>query len=212
MRDLSIDEFLEQLAARVPAPGGGAVAAMHAAQAAALLAMVARYSSTPRRAEGDDDSDRAAVVERVLVKADALRVDALELAEDDADAFRAVAETYGMPQDTDDEKAARSSAIATALAEAAEPPAAVVVAATHLVAMAEELLPVGNPNVVADIGAATEAARAAAATARLNIEVNLGGVDDDEVRARLTTTADGVDHLAERAGRILAEVRRLVAA
>src|SRR5439155_1336442 len=44
MRDDTIAAFLDQLAARVPAPGGGATAALHAAQAAALLAMVARYS------------------------------------------------------------------------------------------------------------------------------------------------------------------------
>ncbi|MGH3176044.1 MAG: cyclodeaminase/cyclohydrolase family protein, partial [Streptosporangiaceae bacterium] len=48
MRDDTIAAFLDQLAARVPAPGGGATAALHAAQAAALLAMVARYSDGPR--------------------------------------------------------------------------------------------------------------------------------------------------------------------
>ena len=48
MRDQTIEAFLSELAARVPAPGGGATAALHAAQAAALLAMVARYSDGPR--------------------------------------------------------------------------------------------------------------------------------------------------------------------
>ena len=48
MRDQTIEAFLGELAARVPAPGGGATAALHAAQAAALLAMVARYSDGPR--------------------------------------------------------------------------------------------------------------------------------------------------------------------
>ena len=42
MREETIGAFLERLAERVPAPGGGATAALHAAQAAALLAMVAR--------------------------------------------------------------------------------------------------------------------------------------------------------------------------
>ncbi|MEO7196744.1 MAG: cyclodeaminase/cyclohydrolase family protein, partial [Pseudonocardiaceae bacterium] len=44
MKDDTIGDFLDQLAARVPAPGGGAAAALSAAQAAALLSMVARYS------------------------------------------------------------------------------------------------------------------------------------------------------------------------
>ena len=45
MRDQTISAFLDQLAARVAARGGGATAALHAAQSAALLAMVARYSN-----------------------------------------------------------------------------------------------------------------------------------------------------------------------
>lgn len=206
MRDQSIDDFLEELAARVPAPGGGAVAAMHAAQAAALLAMVARYSIGPRFAEHAD------IVERVLVKADALRVDALELAEDDAEAFLAVTGAYDLPQENDEEAATRSATIAAALADAAEPPAAVIVAATHLIAMAEELLPVGNPNVIADVGAAAESARAAATTARLNIEVNLVGVIDDEVRSQLAATAEGVGQLAERASDVTGSVRQRMSA
>ncbi len=205
MRDQSIDEFLDELATRIPAPGGGAVAALHAAQAASLLAMVARYSTGPRFA------DHADAVERVLVKADALRVDTLELAEDDADAFRSVAEAYGLPQETDEENEARSDAIAAALVEAAEPPAAVVVAANHLVAIAEELLPIGNPNVVADLGAALEAARAAAGTARLNIDVNRAGVRESDVRERLSATVTDADHVMERADELVGTVRERVA-
>ena len=48
MRDDTIAAFLDQLAARVPAPGGGATAALHAAQAAALLAMAVRKNSRLR--------------------------------------------------------------------------------------------------------------------------------------------------------------------
>jgi len=47
MRDEKISDFLARLADRVPAPGGGAAAALHAAQAAALLGMVARYPIRP---------------------------------------------------------------------------------------------------------------------------------------------------------------------
>ena len=47
MRAETIADFLDQLAARLPTPGGGATAALDAAQAAALVAMVARYSQGP---------------------------------------------------------------------------------------------------------------------------------------------------------------------
>ena len=95
MRDDTIAAFLDQLAARVPAPGGGATAALHAAQSAALLAMVARYSDGPRY-----DAD---VMSRIVAEADALREDALALAEADAAAFGAVAEAYRLPRATEQE-------------------------------------------------------------------------------------------------------------
>ena len=122
MRDDTIAAFLDQLAARVPAPGGGATAALHAAQAAALLAMVARYS--------DGAKYDAALMNRIVSAADELREDALALAEADANAFGAVAEAYRLPRTTEQETSARSAAISSALAGAARGagPAAVHVA------------------------------------------------------------------------------------
>ena len=86
MRDETITAFLDQLAARVPAPGGGATAALHAAQSAALLAMVARYSDAAKY-----DAD---LMDHVITEADGIRNDALTLAERDAAAFGAVAAAY----------------------------------------------------------------------------------------------------------------------
>ena len=77
MRDDTIAAFLDQLAARVPAPGGGATAALHAAQAAALLAMVARYSDGPKYdaglmnrivSEADESLTRTAAEAREKIK------------------------------------------------------------------------------------------------------------------------------------------------
>lgn len=195
MRDDTIAGFLEQLAARVPAPGGGATAALHAAQAAALLAMVARYSDGARY--------DAALMGRVVVAADELRSWALELAEADAAAFGAVGAAYQLPRSD----AGRPEAIAAALAGAARPPADVVRLALRLIPLAEELLTGGNRNVLADVGAAAAAARAAAVTARLNIEVNLRGITDAALREELAETARACDSLVERADEIVAAVR-----
>ena len=205
MRDQQIGAFLEQLAARVPAPGGGATAALHAAQAAALLGMVARYSDGPKYA------DHAASIDRVRDGADAVRSEALALAEADAAAFGAVAEAYRLPKDDDAAGTVRSAAIGAALAGAAEPPAALVGAAERLVELAEQLLPVGNPNLLTDVAAAAEAARAAATTARLNVEVNLAGITDEAARTRLAAVAARVDPLVARADRVSAAVRASVA-
>jgi len=203
MRDQTIEAFLGELAARVPAPGGGATAALHAAQSAALLAMVARYSDGPRY--------DAELMGRLVTRADQLRDEALGLAEADAAAFGAVAEAYRLPRDTGEEKEARSAAIAAAVAEAAWPPAYVVRLARVLTEVAEELLPTGNRSVITDVAAAAEAARAAAVTARVNIEVNLRSIKDPALVAEFRATAAVTDEITERADRVVAAVREEIA-
>jgi formiminotetrahydrofolate cyclodeaminase len=204
MRDETITAFLDQLAARVPAPGGGATAALHAAQSAALLAMVARYSDGAKY-----DAD---LMQHVITEADGIRNDALTLAERDAAAFGAVAEAYQLPKGTEEEREARSAAITTALAGAARPPADVVRLALLLVSLAEELLPTGNRNVITDVAAAAEAARAAAITAHVNIEVNLRGMKDPTVEGELAAMTEVTDDIVARADRVVAAVREEISA
>ena len=201
MRTDTIETFLAQLAARVPAPGGGATAGLHAAQAAALVAMVARYSDSAKFA------DHAEEITTITATADRLRQNALDLAEEDAAAFTAVTTAYGLPKGTPDEAVARSAAIAKALVTAAHVPAMVIAVAEQVLSLAEQLLPIGNRNVVSDVAAAAEAARAAATTARVNVEINLGGIKDPANWGELASVVDTVDDLVLRAEKVTAAVR-----
>ncbi|MET8778137.1 cyclodeaminase/cyclohydrolase family protein [Nocardia sp. NPDC050713] len=168
--EVTLARYLTDLAAKIPAPGGGAVAALHAAQGAALIAMVARYTTRAK------DAEHRPIVDRIIEAADAARDRALALADADAAAFTAVGAAYKLPKDTDEETAARTEAINAALVEAARVPAAVVDEADEVLSLAAELLPIGNPNVVTDIGAAADAARAAASSSQLNIEINVASL------------------------------------
>ncbi|MBF6136638.1 cyclodeaminase/cyclohydrolase family protein [Nocardia otitidiscaviarum] len=188
----TLQGYLDQLAAKVPAPGGGAVAALHAAQGAALVAMVARYTTRAK------DAEHRPVVDRIITAADSARARALELADADAEAFTAVGNAYKLPKETEQEQAARTEAITAALLGAARVPADVVAVADEIISLAAELLPIGNPNVVTDIGAAADCARAAAATSQLNIAINvasLGAGAGSEFEPVLTQ----IDELTARA-------------
>jgi formiminotetrahydrofolate cyclodeaminase len=199
MRDETIGSFLTRLAARSAAPGGGATGALHAAQAAALLAMVARYSDGPRY--------DAETVGRVRAAADGLADEAVDLAVADEAAFAKVAAAYKLPKQTPEELEARSAAIAASVAGAARPPADLMAASVRLIGLAEELLPVANKNVISDIAAASAAVTAAAVTARVNIEANLPGIKDEGLTAELKSTAALADGVADRAGRVIVAVR-----
>jgi methenyltetrahydrofolate cyclohydrolase len=90
-------------------------------------------------------------------------------------------------------------------------PATVIEVAGQVVGLAERLLPIGNRNVVSDVAAAAEAARAAATTARVNVEINLAGITAPEIRRELTGVVDIVDDLALRAEKVTTAVREELA-
>ncbi|TVU60876.1 cyclodeaminase/cyclohydrolase family protein [Paenarthrobacter nitroguajacolicus] len=183
----TINDYLSRLASRQPTPGGGAAAALHAAQGAALVAMVARYTT------GAKYEQHAAFVNRITSAADHLIVEALRLADADEHAFQAVIDSYKLPSSTDDLKAARKAAIQDALVQAAHTPAELIKVAGEIVDLATEIFDVANPNVISDVAAAADAARAAATTARVNIDINVVAINDADARSRLAEQTDGLE-------------------
>lgn len=205
MHDETIGEYLDQLAARVPAPGGGAVAALHAAQGAALVEMVANYTTGPRYAEHAD------TINEILTRAGELRHRALVVAAEDATAFTAVTDAYKLPKDSEQDKAARSAAILTATIGAGRPPADTIGIGIEVLDLASRLLPIGNRNVVSDVAAAADSARAAISTGRVNVEINLAGIKNDEAaRAELEAALKDVDAALAEADALIAGVREVI--
>lgn len=201
----TIDSYITRLASRQPTPGGGAAAALHAAQGAALVAMVARYTT------GAKYEQHAALVQRVTSAADGLAAEALRLADADEHAFQAVIDSYKLPSDTEELKAAKAATIQAALANAAQTPADLISVAGAVVDLATELFDVANPNVISDVAAAADAARAAATTARVNIDINVVAIKDQDARAALALQTDGLeDKVVLAADNLVARVRERI--
>jgi formiminotetrahydrofolate cyclodeaminase len=141
------------LAARTPAPGAGAAAAWACAMSAALVEMVAAFS------EGEGE---------VGASARDLRARALELAEVDAEAYRAY-----LAARADGPDAARAALVA-----AAEPPLAIAEAAAEVAGLAAGLFERGNPNLRGEALTAATLAEGAAAAAVALAEIDLDGPSD----------------------------------
>ena len=173
VRDVDVDsrtvtDFLDRLGARTPTPAGGSVAALCAAQAAALVAMVARYC------------EAAALVER----AESLVARAQQLVADDERAFGAVADAWARPHAPGGDEE-RRSAIDAALLGASEPQAQVVETVIEVLVLIDLLRPAARAGLRSDLVAAGEVARAGSAIARMNVESNVRGLPDSEARSRL---------------------------
>lgn len=183
----TLNDYLGRLASRNPTPGGGAAAALHAAQGAALVAMVARFST------GGKYEQHEQATSRIISAADHLIDEALRLADADEVAFADVIASYKLPAANDSERETRAGAIQAALVNAAQPPVQLIKLSGAVVDLAAELLNIANPNVISDIAAAADAARAAATTARVNIDINVVAIKDTHARATLAEQTDSLE-------------------
>jgi formiminotetrahydrofolate cyclodeaminase len=197
----TVTGFLGRLAERTAAPAGGATAALNAAQAAALLGMSARFC------DGRAPAGQAGTVDEMAAEADRLREACAELIAADGESYGSVMAAYRLPKDTEDQRSARSAAIAAALITATVPPTQVIAAAARLLELAETLQPLVSRSIAPDVAAAVEALRAAIATSRTNVEANLSGITDPAARDRLTSVIAGVEALEARSAKVIAAVR-----
>ena len=176
--------FLDQLAARTPAPGGGGAAAVTGAMAAGLVAMAARFSATRLPGAGE-----------LADQADELRHRLAQLADLDARAYTAVLATRG-PERKE------------ALLAAAMIPLEIAAIGARVAGLAARVAEAGHPNLRGDAvtGAVLAAASARSAASLVDINVRLGGLEPDLSRRAAQAAADAGDAASrvmstERAGK-----------
>jgi formiminotetrahydrofolate cyclodeaminase len=201
LSDLSLHEFSLRLAERSATPGGGSAAAAWVADAAALLAMVARFSDGEARAAvAADMAQRAELGERV-------RGRCLELVELDARSYDAVSAAFKLKKEDEAQKAARSAAIQAASKGALEAPLETMERAAEVLECMAATADGSNRNLATDLASGALAARAGMESAWLNVRVNAASIKDRPwVEERLARGAT----LRERADAALQVVLRHV--
>jgi glutamate formiminotransferase/formiminotetrahydrofolate cyclodeaminase len=119
------------------------------------------------------------------VKAQQLKDELLFLVDEDTAAFNKVMEAFGLPKDSADEKAARSTAIQSANKYAAEIPLRVMETAFKSYELLGEMARNGNPASISDVGVGALAVRACIDGAAMNVRINLAGLKDEKVKTDL---------------------------
>jgi glutamate formiminotransferase/formiminotetrahydrofolate cyclodeaminase len=196
-------EFVDELSSDSPAPGGGSVAALCAAQAAGLVAMVANL--TVGKPAYDSVQDR---VKAIAEKGQELKDAFLAAIDDDTDAFNAVMDCFRLPKQDPAQVKAKGLAVAAATREATRVPLSVLERIPATLTLAAEVGDIGNTNSLSDAGVAVLTAMAAAEGAYYNVLINLDslrGLDQDEDPEFFARTRD-------QARTVLAECEQLAGA
>ena len=177
LRDNTIKQFTEILASKEPAPGGGSVAALNGALGAALLSMAGELTlGKEKYAEFHNE------IREIMSAAAEIQKKMLLAIDEDTMAFNKVAAVFSMPKDTPEQKEARSSAMQSALKDAALTPLETMKASYNCLKLAGRAYGKTNSSCVSDFGSAVLCSLAAVRTAWLNVKINLSGIKDEDFK------------------------------
>lgn len=189
--DLTVKEFLNKTAGSEPVPGGGSVAALNAAVAAALTEMVANLTIGRKKYE-----DKEEQMKQISALASTLRAGFIEDIDADSDAYNEVFNAFKLPKETEEEKSERSRQIQAATKVAAEIPMGVARKAYDMMDVIVQVAETGNQNAVTDACVAIMTARTAILGALLNVRINLSSIKDGEYVAKMVEEVDKLERMA----------------
>lgn len=187
-------EFINRVASSDPVPGGGSVSALAGALAASLATMVARLT-TGRKKYASVEPRMIEIINEIEPTIALFHDDIAR----DSDAYAAVMSAFKLPKETDEEKATRAKAIEEATIQATLVPLEVARRACNLLPLIAEVGRDGNSNAVTDAAVAILCCRTAVIGASLNVAINLPGISDAGLVAKIKNDILGLISTADKA-------------
>lgn len=179
----SCEEFVEVLASKAPVPGGGGASALVGAIGTALGNMVGSLTVGKKK--------YAAVEEDIIAlkaKADRLQQDLIDLVAQDAVAFEPLSKAYGMPKDTEEQRAEKARVMAEATLVACGVPMEIMEKCCEAIEMHQEFAQKGSALAISDVGCGVICCKSALMGASLNVFINTKTMEDrvkaDELNAK----------------------------
>lgn len=193
MIEQSFQQIVDSLAKKTPTPGGGAAAAMAGSMGTSLFLMTVRFSRG-KKANVDREDDLARV--ETLLDGHLKRL--MPMAERDCSAFDLVSAAYGMPKDSDAEKALRDKAIQEAMVGAMVVPEETQAMIRDVFVAMEQVSDCIGKAIVSDLASGAALLLAAAEGAFLNVRINAAYLSNrdlaDSTMKRATAVRDEVRH------------------
>lgn len=186
-QDKSIAQFIEELASRAPVPGGGGSSALVGAVGVALGQMVGSLTVGKKK--------YAAVEQEMLelmARADALRQRLLQLIQRDAEVFAPLADAYGLPHETEEQRAEKDRVMAVALRNACAVPIEIMEVCCAGVTLTRAFAEKGSAIAVSDAGVSAALLRAALVGASMNVYINTKLMADRDEATRLNARCDAM--------------------
>ena len=179
------NEFVEVLASKAPGPGGGGASALVGAIGTALGNMVGSLTVGKKKYADVEEE-----MYELKGKADALQKELLHLIERDAEVFEPLSKAYGMPRNTEEEKAEKARVMEIVLKDACSVPMEIMERCCEAIDLIEVFAEKGSTLAISDAGVGETFCKAALEGASLNVFINTKSMKNREYADELNKKAD----------------------
>ena len=179
------NEFVEVLASKAPVPGGGGASALVGAIGTALGNMVGSLTVGKKKYADVEEE-----MYELKGKADALQKELLHLIERDAEVFEPLSKAYGMPRNTEEEKAEKARVMEIVLKDACSVPMEIMERFCEAIDLIEVFAEKGSTLAISDAGVGATFCKAALEGASLNVFINTKSMKNREYADELNKKAD----------------------
>ena len=187
MLEQKTTDFIEVLSSAAPVPGGGGASAAVGAFGAALGMMVTNLTIGKKKyAEVEEE------IKDVREKLQQLRDELVALVDADAEAFEPLSKAYGLPKETEEQKAEKERIMEAALYEASIVPLKIMETVFKSMDLLKVLAEKGSKIAVSDVGVGILFAQAALEGASLNIFINTKLMKHRESAEELNAKAESL--------------------
>lgn len=181
----SCKEFIDLLASGDPVPGGGGASALVGAAGMALGSMVGELTVGKKKYASVEEDIKNLIKEIV-----SLQRDLMDLAQQDAEVFAPLAKAYGLPRDTEEERAEKDRIMAVVLKDATLVPLEIMRKCCIAIELHEEFAAKGSTLAISDTGVGVTFCKAALQGASLNVFINTKAMKDRQFAEEINREAD----------------------
>ena len=174
------DKFVDETFSKAAVPGGGGVSAIVGALGVALGGMVCNLTTGKKKyAEYEED------IQRIMKDAEVLKNKLMDMIDQDAENFLPLSKAYGLPRETEEEKAHKAKVMEECLKVACSVPIDIVKTAFEAIKLHEELAIKGSKLALSDVGVGVALLRSAILGGWLNVLININSIKDEEYVANV---------------------------
>ncbi|MCF6148800.1 MAG: cyclodeaminase/cyclohydrolase family protein [Candidatus Kuenenia sp.] len=189
----SIEKYLNDSAADIPAPGGGSVSALVGALASTMASMSINFTVAK---EGFEQN--TARLKELLKGCKKSKEVLASLMQEDINVYNEVDKALQMPKITDNEKKLRITSIRRATIYAMIVPLKTSMSCLYVLKLIRELADITNPCLISEVCVAALLADAAFQCGKVNVDINLSHINNQEIHQKVRKEI----HEAEKIGKI----------